>query len=187
MTPRVGVLALQGDFQKHLDMLGAMGVEAGAVRSVDQLTECDRLIIPGGESTTLEILLKSSGLDEAILSRAKEGMPIWGTCMGMILLAREIEERKQFSFGLLDAVVRRNAFGRQVFSFEADLDFKGFDSPFHAVFIRAPIVVSHGSEVEKLAEYDGKTVAIRQGKFLGTAFHPELTEDTRVHEMFLKM
>lgn len=168
-------------------MLGAMGVEAGEVRSPDQLSECDRLIIPGGESTTLEILLKSSGLDEAILTRAKEGMPIWGTCMGMILLAREIEGRKQFSFGLLDAVVRRNAFGRHVFSFEADIDFKGLDSPFHAVFIRAPIVVSYGSDVEQLAEYDGKTVAIRQGKILGTAFHPELTSDTRVHEMFLSL
>lgn len=168
-------------------MLGAMGVEASEVRSTQQLSECDRLIIPGGESTTLEILLKSSRLDDAILSRAKEGMPIWGTCMGMILLAREIEGRKQFSFGLLDAVVRRNAFGRQVFSFEADIDFKGLDSPLRAVFIRAPIVVTFGAGVEELAAYEGKTVAVKQGKILATAFHPELTEDTRVHEMFLKM
>ncbi len=187
MITRVGVLALQGDFQKHIDVLSALGADAREVRSPGDLADCGRLIIPGGESTTLEILLRSSGLGSAIVSRAQAGMPVWGTCMGMILLAKEIEGREQTSFGLLDVVVRRNAFGRQVFSFEADLEFRGLDAPFRAVFIRAPIVVSHGPDVEELAVFDGKTVAVRQGRILGTAFHPELTPDTRVHELFLQM
>jgi 5'-phosphate synthase pdxT subunit len=163
---RVGVLALQGDFQKHIDALSALGADAREVRSPGDLADCERLIIPGGESTTLEILLGSSGLGSAIVSRAQEGMPVWGTCMGMILLAKEIEGREQTSFGLLDVVVRRNAFGRQVFSFEADLEFRGLDAPLRAVFIRAPIVVSYGPDVEELAVFDGKTVAVRQGRIL---------------------
>ena len=187
MGELVGVLALQGDFQKHLDALSAIGADGREVRTPEDLSDCSRLIIPGGESTTLGILIRSSGLDKAIPEKANAGMPIWGTCMGMILMAKDVEDYKQFSFGLMDITVRRNAFGAQVFSFEEDLDFKGFDSPLHAVFIRAPIVSEMSDAVEELAAIDDKIVAVRQGRLLGTSFHPELTPDTRVHEYFLSL
>ncbi|MBA3725103.1 MAG: pyridoxal 5'-phosphate synthase glutaminase subunit PdxT [Armatimonadetes bacterium] len=186
MRDRVGVLALQGDYQKHLDVLSAIGAFGTEVRTPGELATCSRLIIPGGESTTLGILLTSSGLDKAIVSRAGEGTPIWGTCMGMILMAKEVEGYKQFLFGILDVTVRRNAFGAQIFSFEEGLEFSGFASPLHAVFIRAPIVTRMGSGVEALARIDDQIVAVRQGSLLGTSFHPELTGDTRLHEMFLR-
>ncbi|MGI8924645.1 MAG: pyridoxal 5'-phosphate synthase glutaminase subunit PdxT [Fimbriimonadales bacterium] len=186
MPDRVGVLALQGDYQKHLDVLSAIGAFATEVRTPKELATCSRLIIPGGESTTLGILLTTSGLDRSIVARAKERTPIWGTCMGMILMAKEVEAHEQFSFGILDVTVRRNAFGAQVFSFEDGLEFSGLDSPLHAVFIRAPIVTRMGRGVEALARVDDQIVAVRQGLLLGTSFHPELTGDTRLHEMFLK-
>ncbi|MDQ2985439.1 MAG: pyridoxal 5'-phosphate synthase glutaminase subunit PdxT [Armatimonadota bacterium] len=181
----VGVLALQGDFSAHLRALESLGVDACEVRTPDDLEGCERLIMPGGESTTLGILLKLSALDAAIPDRVRSGMPVWGTCMGMILLAKEIEGSDQFRFGLLDVTVRRNAFGAQVFSFEQGIAIQGLDEPVHAVFIRAPIVTRCGVGVEPLAEVEGKVVAVRSGSILGTSFHPELTDDTRLHEHFL--
>jgi 5'-phosphate synthase pdxT subunit len=183
----VGVLSLQGDFERHLAALERLGVPGREVRSVGDLDSCSRLIIPGGESTTLGILLRRCGLDQAIPDRARAGMPVWGTCMGLILLAKEVEGSDQWTFGLLDVTVRRNAFGRQVYSFEADLDVKGLDRPFHAVFIRAPILTRLGPGVEPIAEYEGKVVAVRADRILGTAFHPELTEDSRIHELFFNL
>jgi 5'-phosphate synthase pdxT subunit len=183
----VGVLSLQGDFERHLVALDRIGVLGREVRTVADLDECSRLIIPGGESTTLGILLRRCGLDQAIPERARAGMPIWGTCMGLILLAKEVKGSDQWTLGLLDVTVRRNAFGRQVYSFETDLTIRGLERPFHAVFIRAPIVTRLGVGVEPIAEHEGKVVAVRSGKMLGTAFHPELTEDSRVHELFLNL
>jgi 5'-phosphate synthase pdxT subunit len=183
----IGILSLQGDFAAHRRAIEALGREATDVRTPSDLEGCGRLIMPGGESTTLGILLQLSGLDEAIPARVADGMPIWGTCMGMILLAKEIEGSDQFRFGILDATVRRNAFGSQVFSFEQGLEFRGIEGPLDAVFIRAPIVTKVGTGVEILAELDGKIVAVRQGGVMGTAFHTELTDDTRLHEFFLAL
>jgi 5'-phosphate synthase pdxT subunit len=180
----VGVLALQGDFQKHLDALSAIGAQGVEVRTPSDLEACSHLILPGGESTTLAILLRSSGLDRAISACS---IPIWGTCMGMILMAKEVEGSSQFSLGLLDITVRRNAFGAQIHSFERDVEFKGLDSPIHAVFIRAPIATRLGPGVEELATLDGHTIAVRAGRLLGTSFHPELTSDTRLHELFIEI
>lgn len=182
---RIGVLSLQGDFQKHLDALGRCGVEAVEVRTAQALDAVDGLIIPGGESTTVGRLMARWGLDDAIASRAREGMPIWGTCTGLILLAQEVEGSEQSRLGLMDITVRRNAFGRQVDSFEADLKIEGLESgTFRGVFVRAPIVTRVGPDVEVLARVDSKTVFVRQGNLWGTAFHPELTEDLRLHQLF---
>jgi len=183
----VGVLALQGDFQKHIEAVRACGQEAKEIRTPEEFRGCDRLIIPGGESTTVGILLQKSGLDKAILSRAEENMPIWGTCMGLILLAKEIEGRKQWSLGLLDATVIRNAYGPQINSFETDIDFLGFQYPFRAVFIRAPVLSKVGQDVEVFASHDGHPIAILQGRLFGTTFHPELTNDLRIHQFFLSL
>ncbi len=182
-----GVLALQGDYQKHIDAIIACNCNPIEVRTPNELEECDSLIIPGGESTTLGILLKKSGLDLAIPPKVKEGMPCWGTCMGMILLSSSIENHDQLHFSLLNITVRRNAFGRQVFSFEAPVNVKLFESPVNAVFIRAPIVTNHGPEVEVLGKFDDKIVAVRQGNVWGTSFHPELTSDLRMHKAFLNL
>lgn len=182
-----GVLALQGDFEAHLRALRSLGEDASEVRTPEDLQPCDRLIMPGGESTTLGILLQLSGLDSAIPSRVSAGMPVWGTCMGMILLAKEIVGSAQFRFGLMDITVERNAFGSQVFSFEQGLEMKGIDEPIQAVFIRAPVITGLGEGVERIASVDGKVVAAKQGRMLGTSFHPELTGDPRVHAMFLAM
>lgn len=182
----VGVLALQGDFAAHCRAIESVGHAGVEVRTPADLDQCERLIMPGGESTTLGILLQLSGLHKQIPARVNDGMPIWGTCMGMILLAKEVEEADQFRFGLLDVTVKRNAFGSQVFSFEQGLVFSGIEGPLQAVFIRAPVVTKVGDGVEVLADVDGKIVAVRQGKILGTAFHTELTDDTRVHEFFLR-
>ncbi|MEM4407449.1 MAG: pyridoxal 5'-phosphate synthase glutaminase subunit PdxT, partial [Candidatus Caldarchaeum sp.] len=168
----VGVLALQGDFAKHLEALGRCGCEARPVRADKELEGCERLIIPGGESTTLGVLLQKADLDRAIRQKIAGGMPVWGTCMGMILLAKEIEGSDQFRFGVLDICVARNAFGAQVHSFEADLLVRGFESTFRAVFIRAPVVTRVGKDVEVLATYENKIVAVKQGCLLATAFHP---------------
>lgn len=183
----IGVLAVQGDFARHLALLGGIGVEGLEVRTIEDLARVERLIIPGGESTTVGLLLARYGLGDAIRSRADEGMPLWGTCMGMILLARSVEGRpEQPTLGLLDIEVRRNAFGAQVHSFEANVEVTGMGEV-EGVFIRAPIVTRMGEGVESVAQYDGKTVAVRQGRRLGTSFHPELTGDDRLHRAFLEL
>jgi pyridoxal 5'-phosphate synthase pdxT subunit len=189
-VPRVGVLSIQGDFERHIDALRRCdieGVEPVEVRTPEGLSGVERLIIPGGESTAVGLLLERYGLGEALKRRAAEGMPIWGTCMGMILMAKRVEGRDQYSLGLLDVTVQRNAFGAQVHSFEDQVPFKGLEEPVTGVFIRAPVVSEHGPDVEELAEYGGRVVAVRQEKLLGTSFHPELTEDTRLHRWFLEL
>jgi pyridoxal 5'-phosphate synthase pdxT subunit len=173
---RIGVLAVQGNFREHVQMLGRLGVETVEVRKPEQLEGLDGLVIPGGESTTFTRLMALYGLDEAI--RRFEA-PIFGTCAGMIVLDRD-------HLGLVDVAVRRNAFGRQVASFETDLAVAGFDDPVRAVFIRAPWVEVVGPNIEVLAEVDGHPVLAREGRFLVAAFHPELTDDTRLHELFLE-
>jgi 5'-phosphate synthase pdxT subunit len=185
---KVGVLALQGAAAKHADMLARLGAEPVAVRTPDQLAEVDALVIPGGESTTISKLLDTSGLFDPLAERLHDGVPVLGTCAGMILLADTILDGRddQRCFGVLDAAVRRNAFGRQVDSFEADLDVAGVDGPpLRAVFIRAPVVERVGPAVEVLATVDGRPVLCRQGPVLVAAFHPELGDDTRLHELFL--
>ncbi|MEJ5252646.1 MAG: pyridoxal 5'-phosphate synthase glutaminase subunit PdxT [Chthonomonadetes bacterium] len=185
----VGVLALQGDFEAHLRMLQQCGVQGREVRTVQQLREVDGLIIPGGESTTIIKLMQRYGLDEAVRQRAAEGMPIYGTCAGLIVMAREIEGYpQQPRLGLLDVAVARNAFGRQVDSFEVDLPVPRLgEHPLRAVFIRAPYVTRTGEQVEILAKLDGKVVLVQQANLLGGAFHPELTDDLRLHRYFVEM
>ena len=194
---RVGVLALQGDFREHIAVLRGLAVEAREVRMPEELAGLDGLIIPGGESTTIGQLAVRYGLIEPIRRMAQEGTPIWGTCAGMILLAKDIGGLEQPLIGVLDVVVQRNAFGRQVDSFEVDLSIPELDRlaagrdrgrPFRAVFIRAPIIRAVGAGVKVLASLeDGTVVAVRQRNLLATAFHPELTPDTRFHRYFLQM
>ena len=185
---RIGVLALQGDFEKHIETLRRLGVEAAPVRTAEEVRRLDGLIIPGGESTTIGKLMRRFGVDDAIVENVKQGMAIYGTCTGLILLATEIEDSDQPRLGLLDMTVRRNAFGRQIDSFETDLDAPELGrKPLRAVFIRAPFVTEIRNGVQSLAEIDGRPVFVRKGKFLATAFHPELTDDTRVHEYFLRL
>ena len=188
----IGVLALQGAFIEHEHILRRLGHEVTQVRLPQHLDTIDRLIIPGGESTTIGKLLVAYKLLEPIRERALQEMPIWGTCAGMILLAKDIAEGRpegQPALRLMDITARRNAFGRQLDSFEADLNVADLgDQPFHAVFIRAPLIDKVGVGVEALAALDdGRIVAARQGRFLATAFHPELTNDSRFHELFLEM
>ena len=172
---RIGVLAVQGNFREHAAMLRALGAEPVEVRLPNELDGLDGLIVPGGESTAITRLMRLYGLDEAL---RRFDAPIFGTCAGMIVLDRD-------HLGLADIKVRRNAFGRQVRSFEADLDFGHGEEPLRAVFIRAPWIEDAGPEVEVLAEVDGHPVLARQGRILVAAFHPELTDDTRIHELFL--
>ena len=174
---RIGVLALQGAFREHAHALGRLGAEVVEVRLPEDLDELDGLVIPGGESTTIMHLARLYGLDEAI--RGFPG-PIFGTCAGMIVLDRE-------HLGLVDVEVDRNAYGRQVKSFEASIDLVDDDLPLHGVFIRAPRIRTLGSDIEVLGELDGEPVLIRQGRFLLASFHPELTDDLRVHERFVAM
>ncbi|MCA1831519.1 MAG: pyridoxal 5'-phosphate synthase glutaminase subunit PdxT [Actinomycetota bacterium] len=181
-----GVLALQGDFEAHASMLHRAGAEAREVRTREELDAVDGLVIPGGESTAIGLLAEKHDLVEPLRKRADDGMPILGTCAGMIFCAARVDGRAQPLLGVVDMTVRRNAFGRQVDSFETDLRVKGLDAPLHAVFIRAPWVEEVGSEVEVLAEYDGRPVAVRQGAVLLTAFHPEIAGDDRVHRMFVE-
>jgi 5'-phosphate synthase pdxT subunit len=176
-TPRIGVLAVQGNFREHAAMLRRLGVEAVEVRRPEQLEELDGLIVPGGESTAIARLIRLYGLEEAIRRFRR---PMLGTCAGMILLDRR-------HLGLLDLEVDRNAYGRQVASFEADLELLGEEEPLRGVFIRAPRVAAVGPEVEVLAELDGEPVLLRQGRIIVAAFHPELTDDTRIHERFLDL
>lgn len=186
---KVGVLALQGAFAVHARALRESGADAAEVRTPADLAGVDALVLPGGESTTNSLLLESSGLFDAIAERLDAGMPAFGTCAGMILLGREVLDGRpdQRSFGAIDVAVRRNAFGRQVDSFEADLDVEGVDGgPFHAVFIRAPVIERLGDGVEVLARVGDRPVLCRQGRVLTAAFHPELTDDLRLHELFLR-
>ncbi len=185
---RIGVLGLQGDFQKHVEMLEQIeGVETVVVRMPEGLEDCSGLIIPGGESTTLGKLMERYGVDEAIKRRHSEGMAIFGTCAGMIMLATDIEGSDQQRLGLLDITVRRNAFGRQIDSFEEDLLIPCVcDSPLRAVFIRAPFVTRVGKDVQTLAALPtGEAIMVRNGHIIAASFHPELTDDTRVHEFFV--
>ena len=192
MNPRVGILALQGAVREHKESFATLGVQARAVRNPDDLDQVDMLVIPGGESTTISLLLGSSGLMEPVQQRLDEGMPAFGTCAGMILLASEILDGRpdQRCFGAIDVSVRRNAFGRQIQSFETDLEVTGLDEPFHAVFIRAPAVERLGDGVEVLASVpadDGDRVVLcRQGSVLVASFHPELSGDARLHRLFLE-
>ncbi len=190
----IGVLALQGDVREHLAVLDRLGVGALAVRRPEELEQCDGLVIPGGESTTMAKLTRRFGLFDPLRKRIASGMPAFGTCAGMIMLADRLEDgaEGQETLGGLDVTVRRNAFGRQVDSFEGDLDVAGLDGPVHAVFIRAPWVEAVGSEVEVLArvgagEAAGRIVAVRQGPLLATSFHPEVEQDSRIHGLFREL
>jgi 5'-phosphate synthase pdxT subunit len=193
--PVVGVLAVQGDVREHLAALAECDVVARPVRRAAEITEIDALVIPGGESTTIDKLTRAFDLREPILDRLRNGMPAYGSCAGMILLADRVVDAVggQQTFGGIDMTVRRNAFGRQVDSFEADLSFEGVPGPpVRAVFIRAPWVEAVGDRVEVLATVAGRTcagriVAVRQGNLLATSFHPEITGDTRVHRLFVEM
>ena len=186
---RVGVLALQGDFVEHIHVLESMGVAACEVRTRRQLDGLDGLIVPGGESTTMVKLIDAYGFREAIPFEIARGMALWGTCAGMIVVARQLTDPYPEPLGLIDITVSRNWFGRQIDSFEADLPFKGIGAePFRAVFIRAPVVTSCGPGVKVLAVAEqGPPVAVRNERVLATAFHPELTDDARVHRYFLDM
>ena len=186
---RIGVLALQGAFAEHVRVLRAVGAEPVEVRLPAHLEGLHGLVLPGGESTTIRKLVDRWGLREPILALAASGAPIFGTCAGMILLARVIAGGEEPVFPLLDVTVRRNAFGRQLDSFEADLEIPSLgEEPMHAVFIRAPVVSQTGPQVEVLArDPDGHPVAVRQGRVLATAFHPELTPDRRLHRLLLEM
>jgi 5'-phosphate synthase pdxT subunit len=185
---KIGVLALQGDVAEHIASLGDCGVIASGVRSKQEIQSVDALVIPGGESTTIAKLARAFGVFDLIKSRIACGMPTYGSCAGMILIADQILDGgvDQEGFGGIDAQVRRNAFGRQVDSFETDLTFAGISgAAFRAVFIRAPWVESVGTQVEVLASFNGHPVAIRQGHLLATSFHPELTGDNRIHRFFV--
>lgn len=186
--PLIGVLALQGDVREHLAALSAAGAVATTVRRPDELASVDGLVIPGGESTTMSKLAVLFGMLEPLRTRVRAGMPVYGTCAGMILLAEKILDPRsgQETVGGIDMIVRRNAFGRQNESFEAAVDVAGV-GPVDGVFIRAPWVESVGAEVEVLAEHGGHVVAVRQGNALATAFHPELTGDHRLHGFFTEM
>ncbi len=193
-TPTIGVFALQGDVREHLDTLAGLGVPALAVRRPEELERCDGFVIPGGESTTMFKLARSFDLFEPLQERIRGGMPTFGTCAGMIMLADRIADgtADQETLGGLDITVRRNAFGRQVDSFEGDLDFAGLQGPVHAVFIRAPWVEEIGVSVEVLARIAtgpaaGRIVAVRQGPLMATSFHPEVGSDRRIHQVFVDL
>ena len=185
----VGVLAIQGDFAEHLARLKMLGVDGREVRLPQQLETLDGLIIPGGESTTLSRLMSIYDLRQPVARMAQEGKAVWGTCAGMIMMAHEITEEDPVPLQIMDIGVHRNAFGRQVDSFEQDLDIVGLEgAPFHGVFIRAPVIVRVGDDVDVLASLpDGRPVAVQQKNRLATAFHPELTNDTRIHRHFLDL
>ena len=193
-APTIGVLSLQGDVREHLRVLTALGADATTVRRVGELERCHALVVPGGESTTMAKLARTFELFEPIQARIGAGMPVFGTCAGMIMLADHIKDGMagQETFGGLDVTVRRNAFGRQVDSFETDLDFVGLDDPVHAVFIRAPWVDEVGAGVRVLARVDGgpsddKVVAVQQEQLMAMSFHPEVDDDERVHRMFVDL
>ena len=184
---RVGVLALQGDVREHINTLESLGADAMPVNNPDQLAQIDALILPGGESTTIAKMAVRFGLIDPLRSVIDDGLPVYGTCAGMILLASTISDGDQPVIGALDVVVKRNAFGRQNESFEATLDVDGLDSPFHGVFIRAPWIEKVAADVEVLSVIDDHPVMVRQGTILATSFHPELTGDGRIHQLLLDL
>jgi 5'-phosphate synthase pdxT subunit len=184
---RVGVLALQGAFEAHQERLIAIGVDAPLIRTPLDLETVDAVVLPGGESTTMSRLLTTSGLFDALEDRFADGMPVFGTCAGMILCATDVLDGRpdQRGFDLIDLTARRNGYGRQLESFESDINVAGLDEPFHAVFIRAPFVERIGDDVEILASLDGVAVLVRNQRCTVAAFHPELTNDVRLHEIFV--
>jgi 5'-phosphate synthase pdxT subunit len=190
---RIGALALQGDFREHLEVVCGLGADGVEVRTAEELEVVDALIIPGGESTTIGRLASIYGLIDPLRRRIDAGMPVLGTCAGMIFMAVGTVRHEQPQLGVLDVVVERNAFGRQVDSFEADLDVTGFVDSVHAVFIRAPWIHKVGAEVEVLASVNDpetgepRPVFVRQDRILATSFHPELTDDTRIHELLMEV
>jgi len=186
----VGVLAIQGDYREHRTLLESLGADVKEIRLPDQLDEVDGLIIPGGESTTIVQLIDIYNMREKLRERVlNEGMPTWGTCAGMIVMAQKLSDHRPDPLKLMNIEVSRNAFGRQVDSFETDIDVEDMDGPpYHAVFIRAPVVDTIGEGVRIISSLDdGRPVAVRQGHMLATAFHPELTNDPRMHKLFLQM
>jgi 5'-phosphate synthase pdxT subunit len=186
---RAGVIAVQGDVSEHAAAIERAGaargesVEVTAIRSAGEVPDCDVLLLPGGESTAISRLLAREGIDEEIVAHVAAGKPVLATCAGLIVAARDANDDRVAELDLLDVSVDRNAFGRQVDSFEAPLDVAGLAEPFPAVFIRAPVVESVGEDVEVLATWDDRPVAVRQGRVVGTAFHPELTDDPRIHDL----
>ena len=185
----IGVLALQGDYAEHINMLQSNNADVSEIRLPSQLDDVDGLIIPGGESTTIVQLIDIYDFRTKLVGKASEGFPIWGTCAGMIVMARELTDHRPEPLNLMNIKVSRNAFGRQIDSFEEDLTIKGIEGKFPAVFIRAPIVVENDSSVDILCSIDKPSgpVAVQQGKLLATSFHPELTNDSRMHEYFLSI
>lgn len=186
---KVGILALQGDVREHSRSIDKAGAVPVPVKRFDQLASVDALILPGGESTTIGKLLDRYGLLDPLRGRVSDGMPLYGTCAGAILMAREIvgAQDAPHRLAVMDIAVRRNAYGRQVDSFEADLDVAGLQDDFRAVFIRAPVIERAGAAVEVLAEVGGHPVLVRQGRLMASTFHPEMTADARLHEMFLDL
>ena len=186
---RIGVLALQGAFAAHAAALQRLGASTAEVRVAVDLEQCDALVLPGGESTTMSQLLETSQLFDPLAKRIAAGMPVFGTCAGMILLSKGIADGRpdQRSFAALDIDVQRNGFGRQLDSFETEIDVHGLDRAFHAVFIRAPRISRIGSEIETLATHGGEPVLVRSKTVMAASFHPELADDDRVHQLFLTM
>lgn len=186
---RAGVIAVQGDVSEHADAVrraaASHGIDAEVVdvREAGLVPDCDVLLMPGGESTTISRLLREEGIDGEILAHVRAGKPVLATCAGLIVASRDAKDDRVDTLDLLDVTVDRNAFGRQADSFEAPLDVTGLDEPFPAVFIRAPVIDEGGKDVEVLAEWDGRAVAVKQGPVVGTSFHPELTDDARIHDL----
>ncbi|MBO8138993.1 MAG: pyridoxal 5'-phosphate synthase glutaminase subunit PdxT [Thermosipho sp. (in: Bacteria)] len=184
---KIGVSGIQGDFREHKLILEKLGVETLVVRKPNELDMVDALIIPGGESTTMIRIMKMTGFYETLRSKIEKGFPVFGTCAGMIVLSKEVVNFPQDSLKVIDIKVERNAYGRQVDSFETDVKLKFSQAPFRAIFIRAPKVVECGNDVEVLSEYENSPILLRQGKILVASFHPELTDDIRIHKYFVDM
>ncbi|WP_409303582.1 pyridoxal 5'-phosphate synthase glutaminase subunit PdxT [Peribacillus sp. SCS-155] len=184
---KIGVLGLQGAVREHVRSIEASGAEAVVIKKIEQLNDVDGLVLPGGESTTMRKLIDQYGFMEPLQEFIAAGNPIFGTCAGLILLAKRIQGNDNAHLQALNVTVERNSFGRQRESFEAALNIKGFDEPFTGVFIRAPHIVEAGEGVDVLAEHNGRIVAVQEGSFLGCSFHPELTEDHRIMEYFVEM
>ncbi|WP_305961139.1 pyridoxal 5'-phosphate synthase glutaminase subunit PdxT [Bacillus safensis] len=183
----IGVLGLQGAVREHIQSIEVCGAEGKIIKRVEELESVDGLIIPGGESTTMRRLMDTYQFIDPIKAFAAQGKPIFGTCAGLIMLAKHVEDREDAHLGLLNVSVARNSFGRQVDSFEADLEVKGLDAPFTGVFIRAPHIISADDHVEIMAEYDGRIVMAKENNILGCSFHPELTDDHRLTQLFVDM
>ncbi len=182
----IGVLALQGAFKEHVRAIEALGHIALEIRKVEELDAIDGLILPGGESTAIGKLLVDFGIKSVLIEKIKSGLPVWGTCAGMILLAKELVNDDLVHLGTMDIVVRRNAYGRQLGSFQANYHIKGIDGDYPMVFIRAPFIERVGQGVEVISTVEGNIVAARQGTMLVTSFHPELTDDNRLHDYFIQ-